>query len=737
MTIADRGVHEVGSLTIQTNGVLTHLANGTTTAQGERYKVILNIAGDLTIDAGGSIEVNGKGYSAWNGPGKQRTSNVAGAGHGGVGGRGSLLGAGTTYGCITAPTNIGSSLGGGAIILTVHGTTTLQGALLAKAAQTSYQGSGGSVFLTTGALTGNGTIDVGVLDSVKATASGGGGRIAVILTNSTDFGNVQMRAFSASCNYKNGAGGTIYLERKGDSPGHGKLIVDYGDVIPGDRTACFTLQNGVADSSCEFSEIVLTNGGVYAVDSNDTLTITGTVIQGDPTDRFDGLYLAGGTLAVPATFGWTNTFIGVGATNSTFTPTAGLTVGTNATLKIDAPFTLNGPITVLAGGDMDHMPNDTNELCKLELTLHGDLDIQAGAAINLDGLGYINDNGPGKGGWHAGAGHGGAGGYHTIDTVANRGAAYGSITAPTNIGSGGDSSAGGGVAILTVHGATTLNGAILARAPLGTFQGSGGSVFLTTGTLTGNGTIDAGVVAGSSAAGGGGRISVILTNGNDFGGIEMSASSVSTYYGQGSPGTIYTQTKDQGSGCGTLVIDAGSVAPAAVSPTLINSNVTDTAVGTVVIANKAILQIETNRRLTVNGSWTNAATVVADPDSTVEFAGAHPATIAGSNTFWNLTITNAGKTVSFEAGKTNTINGLLTLGTTAGDSTVTLQSTSANDGWFITLAPGGDQAIKRVTVTDSHADGGQELLAGKGSVDGGHNVNWLFPKSDGTMILVR
>ena len=81
-TINDAVVHEVASLTIQTNGALTHMTNSTE-ALGERYKVILSIAGNLTIDAGGQINADGRGYRGNEGPGNPL--NYGTAGHGGCG----------------------------------------------------------------------------------------------------------------------------------------------------------------------------------------------------------------------------------------------------------------------------------------------------------------------------------------------------------------------------------------------------------------------------------------------------------------------------------------------------------------------------------------------------------------------------------------------------------------------------------------------------------------------------
>ena len=588
------------------------------------------------------------------------------------------------------------------------------------------------MFLATGALTGNGTIQA---NGGAGWSSGGGGRISVILTNSTDFSNVKMQAYSLAraTGGNQGSGGTVYLENTNNTVGNGTLIVDYNNIAPYDPVLCATWQNGIAASTYKFSTIVLTNGAVYALDSNDTLDITSTTILG-LTNRNNEIYLAGGTLTVPASaFVFSNYSIAIGVTNVPFNPTlTSLTVGTNGTLRVDVPYTVNGPVTIQPGGWLSHSANGSTETYKMNLTINGNLNIQTGAQVNVEGLGYTANNGPGRpvGGGNVAGSYGGRGGFYG-GSAANVGPTYGSITAPTNCGSGSGFYSGGGAVRLIVSGTTTVNGVVSAGGGNGSNDGgSGGSVFLTTGALTGNGTIQANGAAGWTS-GGGGRVAVFLTNSTDFSAVTMQAYSGSSSY-RGAGGTVYRESQAQGPGQGTLLIDANNIVSVNNSiTTLINSQVTGRMVGTVVIANKAILQIDANQSLTVNGSWTNNATFLANTNSTVILASANAATVAGSNTFWNLTCTAAVKTVVFEAGKTNTVLGQLTL------SGVTLKSTVDGQYTYLTLSTnGGVQQIGAVTVQDNNAGGGQLLLAGSRSANNGHNVNWKFPAS-GTTFFFR
>lgn len=297
----------------------------------------------------------------------------------------------------------------------------------------------------------------------------------------------------------------------------------------------------------------------------------------------------------------------------------------------------------------------------------------------------------------------------------------------------------------TVHGAISADGAAASQD----MSGSGGSVFLKTGAIAGSGTIRAnGGYCGRRVSGGGGRVAVILTNSTDFGSVKLEAfgGKIASLYDSrmGACGTVYTETKEQGGSRGTLMINASNIVANAELTTLIYylnaaTNVSGTTVGSVIVTNKAILAIS-NQTLTVQGDWfvaTNAA-FKALTNSTVAFAGASAATVYGSNTFFNLTCTNAGKTLSFQAGKTNTVNGLLNLGSTGSEPPVTLQSTSPNSQWYLTLTTDvGAQQIGKVSVKDSNAGGGQWLTAPKGSINGGNNDHWLFQKSEGTVLLIR
>ena len=409
-------------------------------------------------------------------------------------------------------------------------------------------------------------------------------------------------------------------------------------------------------------------------------------------------------------------------------------------LTLDAPLTVTGNVVLADNAMITHTANGASEVYRLNLTVGGSLTEYPTAAINVDGKGYAPiARGPGAGSAAGGAAHGGQGG-ESINFNAPGRYTYGSITAPTNCGSSANIGAGGGVVILAISGAATLNGTNSANGGNASGGSAGGSIYITCGTLSGSGILrcNGGGDPGQSG-GGGGRIAVVVTNG-DFSAFTGSMSALGGYYGavdrcNGAAGTVYRKAAGQAYG-DLLVSNNIAIAPAATNAwTLISTGVTDTVVGNVQLLDKALLAITNNVTLTVNGSWSNAAAPTAISGGTVEFAGTSPATVWGDNNWYSLTITNSGKVVKFEAGKTQTITGEPTF-----DNLVTLKSTTDGglpaDRWILTKGSiGATQNVGRVHVRDSNAALGNTFQASGGG-DLGNNLNWLFPPK-GTVFMLR
>ena len=149
-----------GAMEIASGGVLTHSSGG----PGLR----LTVSGDVTVHAGGSIDVSGKGYSVRSGPGAGGTeanNYGSGGGYGGVGGDSQYgMAGGSSYGSVTMPLDLGSGggsgdggPGGGAIWLEVGGVLRVDGSMLSDGPSVGYAyggGSGGSIYLVAGIFSG-------------------------------------------------------------------------------------------------------------------------------------------------------------------------------------------------------------------------------------------------------------------------------------------------------------------------------------------------------------------------------------------------------------------------------------------------------------------------------------------------------------------------------------------------------------------------------------------------------
>jgi len=219
-------------------------------------------------------------------------------------------------------------------------------------------------------------------------------------------------------------------------------------------------------------------------------------------------------------------------------------------------FVIRGNLT-LNGGAWYPGWNSTTNGSRLTVTVGGNFTLGAGAVVDASEAGYTRD-GPGYPGAHGGTGRANA-------------PTYGSVTAPSLPGSGSGIRPGGGAILLTVSGASVINGAIRADGSggnRGTGGGAGGSILFRTGTLTGSGSISAN--GGQDAwhgGGSGGRLAVILTRP----GAEFDAFAVANLTTYGTPsqhhgrnggagtgcaaGTVYLETSRDGVGGGRVIVD--------------------------------------------------------------------------------------------------------------------------------------------------------------------------------------
>jgi hypothetical protein len=268
-----------GDLLVMERGTLTHAANSAATA-AEPYKLGLTVGGDLSVLAGGKLDVTAKGFPPLLGPGST-TNTYGGAAHGGQGcGWNGLvrIPVGRCYGSFLQPTDLGSGgnqrAGGGAMRLTIGGTLALNGQILAEGDTANgglRTGSGGSIWIATGALTGTGRVSVASYAGDAGGGAGGGGRMAVEVLQGTNFGGVAFSArggIASNGSYRAGAGSIF---RKSADMAFGALLIDNETVPPGEAATELPPALHIATDELRDTVLVLTNTAWVVLTTNATV----------------------------------------------------------------------------------------------------------------------------------------------------------------------------------------------------------------------------------------------------------------------------------------------------------------------------------------------------------------------------------------------------------------------------------------------------------------------------------
>ena len=588
--IANGALTTAGNLIVYGGASVTHTVASSTGAVVGKIK--LTAGGNATIT--GSVNADAKGYAGGQGPGAGMAGGGGGgASYGGLGSPGntnygtagtiSAL-AGNSYGSSTNPTDLGSgggiqndtlANGGGAIMITVTGTTTISGSISANGSGLNHSdggGSGGTVNLTTAVLAGNGNIYSKGGDGGPWSGSGGGGgggRIAINYT--TDSSTISYSAQGGSFNSGGGSllGGAGTIFKKTAAQTYGDVTVDNNNQ----GGASYQYFGQTAVSSTTLDNLYIKNSAsVYLAASSATSTII--------TISNNGLYDAkSGTNLKYSSLTWTGgNIIDSGGSFAVLGQNQDLTVPTGSTLVQNFLGSSRTYNNVTINGTLTHSANTnatsgTASLYKINWTINGNLNLAASGSINADAKGFIGKQGPGAGASINGGG-GGGGSYGGIGGTSSGGAlpgvAYGSLTVPTDLGSGGGAnngdlqSAGGGAILLAVTGTTTISGIITNKGyttlvTAGDGGGSGGSVYIVTNGLAGDGSINASGSnsvnwSGYAGAGGGGRVAVYYTT--DISTISYSAGggqNITSNSQFGAPGTVYKKASAQT--YGDLIID--------------------------------------------------------------------------------------------------------------------------------------------------------------------------------------
>jgi hypothetical protein len=536
-----------GKLLITGNSILSH-------SNGNEDGLVVEAA-VVQVDEGSAIDVTGRGYIGGKNTNEAgRTLNNAsgstrGAG-GGYGGPGGSHGGASNlvYGDPKAPNKLGSGGadwdghdggdGGGRISLIASEKVVVNGGILANggesAGSAAGNGSGGSIRIQTSRLEGKGRIaangggnDTGV--------GGGGGRIGIFCDYVDSANNLNhlynITVFSGRGQYddRKAGAGTVYI--KYNTQMEGDLYIDDNIVD----------QNGDPSGTAAVSTPLPQIGfGATAAIGENTLTTNGLVAMmpgGMVGLRINPHTAQGETFAVQANTGNTLTVVTPNENGVTFSNVAAvgreyagyyafdnLIFRRGGSLVTGDLLEVKDTLNLSEYGHLTHFESDTVFVSQLNLKV-GSLLIDEHSRIDVTGRGYIggrntNEAGRTLGNVYgstrgAGGSYGGLGGSHN-SAVPN--ALYGSLTNPSDLGSGGadwdgfDGGDGGGRIFIQaedilLNGVIRANGGESAGAAAG--DGSGGTVRIQTESLDGTGIIEAnGGGNNSGVGGGGGRIAV-------------------------------------------------------------------------------------------------------------------------------------------------------------------------------------------------------------------------------------
>jgi len=544
-----------GDCTIN-GGMWTHLAHPDA-IDTEQYRIMTTISGNLSMGSNATINAIGKGFDKGDGPGADSVA-FSGGSHGGIG---NAVTTADTYGSIARPVLPGSggvaADGGGAVCLVVSGSTMLEAGAEIVVTGTGGTdergaGAGGSIYLQTTSLSGGGRFEANGGDGAwNIPNSGGGGRIAVVLTEAgatfssfTNSGGAFTAFGGDTGTGREGGAGTVYIQ-SGDqvlAAQPGTVIIDNNDWPVSD---VYSTRIPETIDLTQFAEIIIRNEGIMEISDHQvafdyTNLAARLTVESSETSIVRLSSDSGGNI----TFNDTVIVEGYELTINYPVVMANLQVGGTATGRISHS---------IYGVGAHGLP-------RVDLSLSGNLLVKSNGCIDVQGRGWDSDAGPGAsvtGGFNGG-GYGGIGAQG--DSGVPGSSTYGSYLFPTHWGSGGDEARGGGAIALSVIGETTVEtgGFIGAKGDAWRGGGSGGSVNIHTGTLSGGGTIHAQGGGGGfnrMNAGGGGRVAVVLTDaGASFASFtgEIHARGGVGPSQDGAAGSVYLQEADE---TGRVIID--------------------------------------------------------------------------------------------------------------------------------------------------------------------------------------
>lgn len=562
-------VTAAGDVTVLTNASITLPPAFTNSAMSNRVWIACS---NLTLVAGGTINVDGKGYAGGprqpvsRGNGPSNAGLYSGGGHGGHGGSYGGNSISPPYGNAEAPETPGSggggdndsygTAGGGAVRIEASGHVLVNGTITGNGDGSGgyCNGSGGGIWLTCRTFGGTGIVRANGAVGNGNYSFGGGGRIAVVVDSAAQAALAKPRVVLSAAR----GTGTYYWK----APNMGTLYLS--DVVLLDEVWLpHTGRLHFPGGSWAVNSLVVSNGWVrlekegFQLSVSNDLQVIGTGA---------GLDL-GGNVAVTSQYTFVREMIYSETNGPTLAVGGNLTLDqgtfltiyggmTNVSREYGAVVSVGGTVTVNSNAWIYPHSNPTNGGSPFFSV--GNLVVATGnSGINADGRGFRRmmpftgetiGRGPGGAGADSGGSYGGTGAVYFLPA----GQTYGSSNAPTDPGSGGGceqsftygAGNGGGLIrvdaarLIRVNGTLSANGAVsLSGSSYGC--GSGGGIYLSCQTFDGAaGAVIRADGASGYAGGGGGRIAIKRIPGLQTYQGGVTASAGTTVYGTAGTGTI-------------------------------------------------------------------------------------------------------------------------------------------------------------------------------------------------------
>jgi hypothetical protein len=495
------------------------------TSNDQERSLTMNVANVIDIDGTSSIDVSAMGYRPGHTLGNvadpKFTYQSAGS-HGGVGGILPMSYSSSdyepinAYGSFEQPVTLGSGgsnygCGGGVVRITCSSVVN-NGAIRANGEMgSSCNAAGGSIWITASEYTGGGDVSAdGSSGSTQTT--GGGGRICIELPSVDSLDVDRIHAFGGDTSVpsnilvRRGGQGSVLL--RAVSKQESIIVWNNAGRTPyvltpwwfGDRA---TVDGDPAEYRCRF--FMIGNAGLRVESSATHIVMT------DATTYIDSGILSSAASLI-AEHDWIMQTTLVDAPSLS----AGRMVLGNGSIAVTDLLT-SGALRVSDQGLLKSYATTTQAEHRLEINVAQDLLVDPQGVIDVSGLGYTpgmtEGNIPVAVSSFSSASHGGSGVNYKYSTYwgyivyMQTNQTYGSMFAPTSLGTGCRTSGGGAVRI---NCGSLINAGVI-RADAGGEGSAGGSLFITAKTIGGGGMYSAcGKDISSGFPGGGGRIAFVL-----------------------------------------------------------------------------------------------------------------------------------------------------------------------------------------------------------------------------------